>query len=49
MNEDDLCVFVFNLGVNFDDFVCVINEVGVVLGDLMVIFEVLKEVGVING
>ena len=49
MNEDDSRAFVFNPGVNLDDLVRAINEVGAAPGDLMAILEALKEAGAING
>ena len=49
VNEDDSRAFVFNPGVNLDDLVRAINEVGAAPGDLMAILEALKEAGAING
>lgn len=48
VEEEIKLMFKFGFGIILDDIVCVVNQVGVVLSDLMVIFEVLKQVGVLQ-
>lgn len=47
--RDDTRAFVFDPGVNLDDLVRAINQVGAAPGDLMAILEALKQVGAIDG
>jgi len=47
--RDDTRAFVFDPGVNLDDLVRAINQVGAAPGDLMAILEALKQAGAIDG
>ena len=47
--RDDTRAFVFDPGVNLDELVRAINQVGAAPGDLMAILEALKQVGAIDG
>lgn len=49
VKRDDTRAFVFNPGVNLDDLVRAINQVGAAPGDLMAILEALKQAGAIDG
>ena len=40
--------FVFNAGVNLDEIVRAVNEVGAAPGDLVAILEALKEAGALR-
>lgn len=46
--NDGSCMFKFIGGIMFDEIVYVVNVVGVVFGDLIVILEVFKQVGVLS-
>lgn len=47
--RDDTRAFVFDPGINLDDLVRAINQVGAAPGDLMAILEALKQAGAIDG
>lgn len=47
--RDDTRAFVFDPGVNLDDLVRAINQVGAAPGDLMAILEALKQAGALDG
>lgn len=47
--RDDTRAFVFDPGVDLDDLVRAINQVGAAPGDLMAILEALKQAGAIDG
>ncbi|MFT5161704.1 MAG: flagellar P-ring protein precursor FlgI [Alteromonadaceae bacterium] len=49
VSVDDTRMFVFEPGVNLNELVRAVNEVGAAPGDLMAILEALKEAGAIHG
>ena len=48
VQEGDAHMFVFNSGVNLDEIVRAVNQVGAAPGDLVAILEALKEAGALR-
>jgi flagellar P-ring protein precursor FlgI len=48
INQGDARMFVFNPGVNLDEIVRAVNQVGAAPGDLVAILEALKEAGALR-
>jgi flagellar P-ring protein precursor FlgI len=48
VNEGSAHMFVFNAGVNLDDIVRAVNQVGAAPGDLVAILEALKQAGALR-
>jgi flagellar P-ring protein precursor FlgI len=48
VQQDDARMFVFNSGVNLDEIVRAVNQVGAAPGDLVAILEALKEAGALR-
>ena len=46
--QEDAHMFVFNSGVNLDQIVRAVNQVGAAPGDLVAILEALKEAGALR-
>lgn len=48
VNQGEARMFVFNAGVNLDDIVRAVNQVGAAPGDLVAILEALKQAGALH-
>jgi flagellar P-ring protein precursor FlgI len=48
VKEGDARMFLFNAGVNLDEIVRAVNQVGAAPGDLVAILEALKEAGALR-
>lgn len=48
VNQDDARMFLFDAGVNLDEIVRAVNQVGAAPGDLVAILEALKEAGALR-
>ena len=48
VEQPEARMFVFNAGVNLDEIVRAVNQVGAAPGDLVAILEALKEAGALR-